>query len=83
MPRFERWLDKLAVADGGWYLWDRYAATMGRRRVFVALLAVGLLTGCGQRGPLTLPARDVEAAAAPAAEEQVTDEEQESEEDEE
>ena len=56
---------------------------MGRRRVFVALLAVGLLTGCGQRGPLTLPARDVEAAAAPAAEEQVTDEEQESEEDEE
>ncbi len=56
---------------------------MGWRLVFVALLAAGLLTGCGQRGPLTLPARDVEAAAAPAAEEQVTDEEQESEEDEE
>lgn len=54
---------------------------MGRRRVFAALLAAGLLIGCGQRGPLTLPDRDTEAAAAPAAEEQVTDEEQESEED--
>ena len=56
---------------------------MCRRQVFVALLAAGLLAGCGQRGPLTLPTRDVEAATAPAGEEQVTDEEQESEEDEE
>lgn len=56
---------------------------MGRRLVFVALLAAGSLTGCGQRGPLTLPAGDVEAATAPAAEEQVTDEEEESEENEE
>lgn len=56
---------------------------MGLRLVFVALLAAGLLTGCGQRGPLTLPTRDVETANAPAVEEQVTDEEQESEEDEE
>ena len=82
MPRFIRWLDKLTLIDCGWDLWVGYAATMGWRRVFVALLAAGLLTGCGQRGPLTLPARDVEAATAPAAEEQVTDEEQESEEDE-
>ena len=71
------------MADGGWRLWDWYAATMGRRRVFVALLAAGLLAGCGQRGPLTLPARDAEAATAPPAEEQVTEEEQESDEDEE
>ena len=56
---------------------------MGRRQACVALLAAGMLTGCGQRGPLTLPARDGEAAAAPAAEEQVTDGERESEEDEE
>ena len=83
MPRFVRWLDKLKVADRGCHLWESYAATMGRRQVCVALLAAGLLTGCGQRGPLTLPARDVEAPAAPAAEEQVTDEEEESEEDEE
>ena len=83
MPRFVRWLDKPAVADGGWQLWDGDAATMGRRQACVGLLAAGMLTGCGQRGPLTLPARNVEAAAAQAAEEPVTDGERESEEDEE
>ena len=56
---------------------------MGRRQACVGLLAAGMLTGCGQRGPLTLPARNVEAAAAQAAEEPVTDGERESEEDEE
>ena len=56
---------------------------MCRRQGFVVLLAAGLLTGCGQRGPLTLPTRDVETATAPAADEQVREEEQESEENEE
>ena len=53
------------------------------RQAVVAWLAAGLLTGCGQRGPLTLPTRDVEATPAPVAEEQATEEERETEEDEE
>lgn len=66
----------------------RTIATDGRADIFVllavVLLAVGALAGCGQRGPLTLPNRDVEAApvveATPvsAAETQVETEEQES-----
>ena len=83
MPRSTRWFDTLMNAGGGRYVSGRNAAPMCRRQGFVALVAAGLLTGCGQRGPLTLPTRDVEAANAPAAEEQVTDAEQESEEDEE
>lgn len=83
MPRLTRWFDRLTVADRGRNVWGRYAAPIGRRQGFVALLAAGLLTGCGQRGPLTLPTRDVEATTPPAAEERAADEERESEEDEE
>ena len=83
MPRLTHWFVKLTVADRDRNVWDRYAAPICRRRGFVALLAAGLLAGCGQSGPLTLPARDVEATTAPATDEQVTEEEQESGEDEE
>ncbi len=37
----------------------RYRATL------IALCAAGLLAGCGQRGPLTLPSRDGSATALP------------------
>ena len=37
----------------------RYRATL------MALCAAGLLAGCGQRGPLTLPSRDDSATALP------------------
>ena len=40
------------------------------------MLAMGLLAGCGQRGPLTVPGRAVEAAPIAGAETQATDEEQ-------
>lgn len=83
MPRLTRWFVKLTVADGGRNVWDRYAAPICRRQGCIALLAAGLLAGCGQSGPLTLPTRDVEATTAPAADEQATEEEQESGEDEE
>lgn len=42
------------------------------------LLGAGLLAGCGQRGPLTLPARDVENTSVPAPEPPVEEDEQES-----
>ena len=83
MRRWTRWSDKLTVAAGARNEWGRHVAPDGWRQCFVALLAAGLLTGCGQSGPLTLPTRDVDAATPPAAEEQATNEEQESEEDEE
>lgn len=83
MLRWARWFEILTVADRVRNVWGRYTAPMGWRQCFVAFFAVGLLMGCGQSGPLTLPTRDIEAATAPAAEEQVADEEQESEEDEE
>ena len=38
----------------------RYRATL------IVLCAAGLLAGCGQRGPLTLPSRDGSATALPA-----------------
>ena len=37
----------------------RYRATL------MALCVAGLLAGCGQRGPLTLPSRDGSATALP------------------
>lgn len=83
MPRLIRWFVKLTVGDRDRNVWDRYAAPVCRWQGFVALLAAGLLAGCGQSGPLTLPTRDVEATTAPAADEQATEEEQESGEDEE
>ena len=83
MPRLTRWFDRLTVADRGRNAWGRYTAPIGWRQGFAALLAAGLLTGCGQRGPLTLPTRDVEATAPPAAEPQATEEEPESEEEDE
>lgn len=83
MHRWARWFDTLTVVNSGGHERSRHAARVCRRHGWVALLAAGLLTGCGQSGPLTLPTRDVEAATAPATDEQVTEEEQESEEDEE
>lgn len=83
MRRLTRRSDKLTVADSGGHEQSRYAARVCRRHGLVALLAAGLLMGCGQSGPLTLPTRDADATTPPAAEEQATDEEQESEEDEE
>lgn len=83
MPRLAHWLEVPMAADRGRNVWGRYAAPVFWRQGFVAFLAAGLLTGCGQSGPLTLPTRDVDATTPPAAEEQATDEEQESEEDEE
>ncbi len=49
---------------------------MRGRQGLALVLAMGLLTGCGQRGPLTLPARGVEAAPSAEAETQAADEEQ-------
>ena len=85
MFRLTRWFEVLTMADTGRKARGRYAARACRRQCFVALLAAGLLAGCGQSGPLTLPTRDVEATTPPppAAEEQATEEERESEEDEE
>ncbi|MDE0003664.1 MAG: lipoprotein [Rhodospirillaceae bacterium] len=83
MPRLASRFVKLTVADRGRNVWDRYAAPNGWRQGFVALLAAGLLTGCGQSGPLTLPTRDIEDTTPPAVDEQATEEEQESGEDEE
>ena len=83
MPRLTRWFVKLTVADRCRIVWDGYAARNCRRQGFVALFAAGLLWGCGQSGPLTLPTQDVEATTAPATDEQATEEDQESGEDEE
>ena len=49
---------------------------MRRRQGLALMLAMVLLTGCGQRGPLTLPARVVEADPSAGAETQAADEEQ-------
>ena len=83
MPLLASWFVKLVVADRCRIVWDRCAARICRRQGFVALFAAGLLSGCGQSGPLTLPTQDVEATTAPATDEQATEEDQESGEDEE
>ena len=49
---------------------------MRRRQGLALMLAMVLLTGCGQRGPLTLPARVAEAAPSAGAEPQAADEQQ-------
>ena len=65
----------------------RTVATGARMGVFVPL-AVGVLAGCGQRGPLTLPSRDVEtppvaeSTPQPVSETQAENGERESDEDE-
>ena len=84
MQRWIRRLDTLVAGSREGYerVW-RTAAT-GRRVGIVLLIGAGLLAGCGQRGPLTLPNRGVEAAPVAedtpvsAAEAQVETEEQES-----
>ena len=41
---------------------------MSRRAVVLVACIAVQLAGCGQRGPLTLPSRDTDAASMPAVE---------------